>query len=673
MYTGRSIEDERLQKKTGRQLFIGSFANPLFLAAYMVFWYVLAKLCTYGGTAKRVPILAACGVVFLGNVLVFFFLKYKYLKRELPHVIFTAAQVEANGKLHFLKEEKKVPEEKEEDSITDYSISLSEIKKVKKSRRYLYFFLTKSRMVILDKKKIAEYDLEFLQLFISRINPFKKVNYQFAAYLLIFAVTVCGSIAVAKSAANFSGKLSWKLLELKQKRYISLHQNNLYETGLNGIVKALEEKLSLPEHLTVSGSFSLKFSKDGSITSFDTHLSGFDSHYSYINSYLVTYDATKSDKMEVYVQDNATGKYEEEKDFVEIVRMCGEIPFEETVKNWEAEEFGLLSYGERSFGYNTEGVRYIDKDGRVELPLSAEEELSGVSVSVYVPQKEEEMIPVRYIYCEDVTENPNIVRKAEREMMSVEEESNVIKVQNEVRQTEEESYELISGYPLWLRASYALEDYGTVEEAREEYGCKHDIRLYSVADTKYQLSGESDAIKKINAYLEAEEEEFMEQAMVKAEEIENYSDSPCICKDYAKENGFYLSDSASFRVRIIEVNEEFLQLYINKNYYNGGKGTNQDELLLFCLETGEKLELSDVVRLSKKQIRKIINESFEKVQENYTFEEGKTAADLWFDNPELCGFYFMKENLIFHFDGSLFPEPEENGMSVEIVYPLTKN
>lgn len=663
------------RKKVSGQLFIKSFANLWFLGAYTVFWYVFQRLCQYGGVTKRVPVLAVCIVAFLCSLLGFVIKRYIYLKRELPHEIFTDAQVKEGEKLHFTKEEQQ------------YAISLSEIKKVKKSRKYLYFFLTGSRMVILDKRNIKEYDLEFLQLFISRMNPFKKVNYQLAAYLLLLAVTVWGCVGVVNSAQNFNGKLSWKLLELKQKRSISLQQDNLYETGLDGVLEALEDKLNLPEHLMMTGSMSLKFSKDGSIKSFDTHLAGFDSHYSYVNSYLITYNAEKSHKMEVYVQDNQTGKYEEEKDFIKIVRMCGEIPFEETVKGWEGEEFGVLSYGERNFGYNTEGVRYIDKDGRVDIPLSAVEEVKGLSVSVYIPQQEDIVIPVRYIYCENVAEHPNVTRRAESEIPQKEEKENSSSTQSEIRQKElpqeelsqempeEEPPQEISltrGYPLWSYSKYPLEDYGIAEEMKEEYGCKHDIRLYSVLRTKYQLSGESEAIKKINEYLCAEEEEFMEQARAKAEEIENDSDSPCICQSYATKNGFYFSDSAAFRVsRIIAVEEETIQLCINRTYFNGNAMTTWDELFMFSLETGEKLELSDVVKLSKKKIRNIINKAFEEEQGFYTFEDGKTAADLWFDNQGLCGFYILNESLIFHFDESVFPWEEEKGMSVEVIYPLT--
>ena len=74
------------------------------------------------------------------------------------------------------------------------------------------------------------------------------------------------------------------------------------------------------------------------------------------------------------------------------------LPLKETVENWQEDIYGILYYGERSWGYSTEGIRYLEPDGSVSYPGAyASAEIKGFSVSVFCPENEA-VTPVRYLY-----------------------------------------------------------------------------------------------------------------------------------------------------------------------------------------------------------------------------------------------------------------------------------
>lgn len=74
------------------------------------------------------------------------------------------------------------------------------------------------------------------------------------------------------------------------------------------------------------------------------------------------------------------------------------LPLRDAVADWKEEVYGILYYGERSWGYNRDGIRYLDRDGAVSLPPELiEQEIVGYSVSIFCPENESVM-PKRYLY-----------------------------------------------------------------------------------------------------------------------------------------------------------------------------------------------------------------------------------------------------------------------------------
>ncbi|MGM9974809.1 MAG: WD40/YVTN/BNR-like repeat-containing protein [Clostridiaceae bacterium] len=239
----------------------------------------------------------------------------------------------------------------------------------------------------------------------SKASFLKGTTWHLCALLILLAITVNYGAMIYHSATNYNGKLAWFISDLKNKRSVSFEKNNLYEDGLDGFINALDKKFGLPEELYISSSFDLKFSSDGTITSIDTFLYG-KNEQGDKESYLVSYDSSKSNKITVYLRGYASEDYSEDKLLQPLVDTVKVIPFEEALKNWNQEEYGILYYGDRSFGYNTDGIVYIDFQGNILKAEAAYSELKGYFVSLYVPEKEASYTPIRYLLTENLASIP---------------------------------------------------------------------------------------------------------------------------------------------------------------------------------------------------------------------------------------------------------------------------
>ena len=189
---------------------------------------------------------------------------------------------------------------------------------------------------------------------------------------------------------------------------VKISHDNLYEDGIDGILEDLGEVIDFPQYLTLQTSFNLHFSPDGTITSMDTMWYGYDERYTYVDSYLITFDRTKSKKITVYFGGGTGDAYDPDKDLTVLFDAMRVIPFEDTVAQWDQPEYGILYLGNRDWGYNTEGILYIDRDGDIDVPSDmVSEEIIGPTVSVFCPQ-DENITPVRYLFCEDNSEEANV-------------------------------------------------------------------------------------------------------------------------------------------------------------------------------------------------------------------------------------------------------------------------
>lgn len=223
-----------------------------------------------------------------------------------------------------------------------------------------------------------------------------KTRWTCVVAIIIVLITCFYGVKIYNSAINYNGKLSWVLRDLKNKRTVKLEHNNIYEGGIEGLFTDINEKIHMPEKLYVVNNFSLKFDSNGKITSVDTFLYGKNAKGE-SESYLISYSSYKSENITIYLNGYADAKYNDDKLIEPLFNAMKIIPLKKTVSIWPEEQYGILYSGKRGFGYNADGIVYIDSKGDTNSAVNVYSEIIGYTVSVYVPGKEDKITPARYI------------------------------------------------------------------------------------------------------------------------------------------------------------------------------------------------------------------------------------------------------------------------------------
>ncbi len=225
---------------------------------------------------------------------------------------------------------------------------------------------------------------------------------------IFLIVTLFFGGRIVYSAVPYHGALSWKVDEMMRKKEIPLEHNNIYETGVEGILSDLKEKLELPDKLYIANKFQVRFDETGDIQSIYAFLYGKNEKGSE-KTYLVDYDAKSSNSMKVWVDGNANGGYEDDMSLSPMLKILDNADWINQVKSWsenfeKKQVYELLYLGRRAFG-SADGLCYIpgdaDGDGVVDgdgnfLRLDNGGEIVGFEVSLHIPA-EESVTPVRYI------------------------------------------------------------------------------------------------------------------------------------------------------------------------------------------------------------------------------------------------------------------------------------
>lgn len=246
---------------------------------------------------------------------------------------------------------------------------------------------------IIDEYEFCERGIKISQVY--------KAIWPYIAIMIMVLITLFYGAKIYHSAINYNGKLSWLLSDLKNKKAVKLEHNNIYENGIEGIFTDINKEISMPKDLYVFSNFNLNFDSNGIITSFDTYLYG-KNDKGELKSYLISYSSSKSENITVYLNGNVNADYSEDKLIEPLISTMKVIPIKETVSNWHEDKYGILYYGKRSFGYNTDGIVYVNSERKTKAATNASSEIIGYAVSVFVPGKEDIYIPARYIFSEDL-------------------------------------------------------------------------------------------------------------------------------------------------------------------------------------------------------------------------------------------------------------------------------
>lgn len=381
-------EEKHVKGRLRGFLFTERLFSLLFLVFYIPAWGAFVRLCLYGGVRRNLPVLAVCVLFFLVYLAVYFAEVRLYKKRS-PGKRYTQAELKENRVLLWKEEEG------QENSA---EFDLKDLRWYRKKKGQIFLFLKGHRFVWLDTERLSEQKREFLELKLTQKGVFAARFWRIPIALLLAAVTFLGAAGVVWSGIPYNGKLSWALEELRSSRKVRLVHDNIYEDGLDGILEDIRKRVDLPETLCLVNSFNLHFRADGTVESLYTFVKGFDEEGNFVDSYLIDYDRSSSDKITVWLGGAADTDFDREKDLTPLVEAMRVLPLQETVENWNEEVYGILYYGERSWGYSTEGIRYLEPDGSVSLPGAfVSEEIKGYSISVFCPENEA-AAPVRYLY-----------------------------------------------------------------------------------------------------------------------------------------------------------------------------------------------------------------------------------------------------------------------------------
>lgn len=384
----RSTETIAWRRKLRGFLWTGRLFCPLFLVVYVTAWGAFVRLCLYGGVRRNLPLLALCMAFFAVYLIVYFSELCMYGKRSLKR-IFSQFEIEEN----------RIAAEWEEDDRKQQAVfELRDVRWYRKKKGQIFLFLKGHRFVWLDTEQISEQKREFLEMKLTQRGILATHFWRIPIALILAGVTFLGAAGTAWSAVPFNGKLSWVINELQSSRRVRLVHNNIYEDGLDGLLEDIRGKVDLPEKLCLVNSFNLHFRADGTVETLYTFVKGFDENGNFVDSYLISYDAADSDKITIWLGGAADMEFDREKDLEPLLEAMRVLPLKETVENWQEDIYGILYYGERSWGYSTEGIRYLEPDGSVSYPGAyASAEIKGFSVSVFCPENEA-VTPVRYLY-----------------------------------------------------------------------------------------------------------------------------------------------------------------------------------------------------------------------------------------------------------------------------------
>lgn len=380
----RKREMKYVKRKIRGQLFLRMLCHPICLAMMGVSWYFLYSLCQFGRLHKNLPILLACMAFWL-CYFVLFLARSIFHNLKSPLYVFETVRIEG-GSFICLYDEK--------ECIT---FLYKEIKKYHRTKKNSYLFLKGGRVILIRTVNMPEEERDFLKIKLSSRGIFHRFYWQIPVILLLI-ITGTGCFFVGKSAVHFNGKLSWLLEDLKDKRTAAIEHNNVYKDGIKGFMEDIRKKVNIPEKLSLATSFNMHFLPDGTIKTIDTMLYGYDKNGKFVNSYLITYNAKKADKIEIYLNGYAEdAAYDSNKDFSMLEEAVSVIPVEDTVSEWSEEEYGILYYGVRQWTIVDEGIVFVDENGNTKESEDRDTTVQGYSISIFCPNNDA-IKPVRYLY-----------------------------------------------------------------------------------------------------------------------------------------------------------------------------------------------------------------------------------------------------------------------------------
>ncbi|WEG14395.1 YcxB family protein [Pullulanibacillus sp. KACC 23026] len=369
-----------------REMGFGRLNSWFILIFYLVWWKIAYDLTKVGQLKTNVPLLAAVSLVILLLLIYQFIVTRSYIKNT--------KLLESVKKVELHKHQLLV---EAENATVPYAYKLETLTKVTETKNGFLLYFKGKQMIPLPKAGLPSID-EARDCLAAHKTI--RHSYWLWTFLLFILMTVYGVYQVGQNAVQFHGALAWKISELKTDSHTSLKDDNFYTSGLSGILDNVKKQVTLEPYL-MTNDLEVDFDKDGTITSIDTYIYGYDKNERLQAGYLIYYDRDKSNRVTIHKQDwngDGTTAYDPNNDLSIVINMVKNIPIKKEVDQWNQPQAAILYKGIRNWGYNLSGIRFIHQDGRIIIPTLAEEQITGPTVSLYVPGMEDTLTPERYVY-----------------------------------------------------------------------------------------------------------------------------------------------------------------------------------------------------------------------------------------------------------------------------------
>lgn len=386
------IIENKLTRKTYKrlvflELLLGRWSTPIMLGLYCIAWRVLYSIARVGQLKRNLPVFFGISFILVVMLFYFGFVYRRHMKNSFLYGADSEISID-NDKLTIgpLK------------SGDNHIYKLKDLAKVKENRKW-YFLFFKDKSFLPLSKELEDSAAKELQSYLASHSSLRRTYKRYAA-IGFTVITLVGAYYVYTCAVNLNGALAWKLNSFKTDKRIRLKDNNFYTSRLEGIMGSLKGRVDLEPHL-MTNSLVVKFKKDGTITSIETYVYGFDKDYKLKSGYLLYYDVSKGSRMMVHKQDwggQGTMAYNPKNDLSILINILNKMPIEDSIQNWDEKGYAVSYKGIRNWGYNLQGIRFIDDKGNITIPSSASEAVLGPSVSLYSPGREGEITPIRFVY-----------------------------------------------------------------------------------------------------------------------------------------------------------------------------------------------------------------------------------------------------------------------------------
>ncbi|SDD35480.1 hypothetical protein SAMN05421663_109143 [Terribacillus halophilus] len=350
-----------------KNLLFDSIYTILLLLFYWLAWRLIDTITYIGQLRTNLPLLALCAIVILSLLCRVFWIyrKQRFLLESDRSIVLTNENLCIG--------EKKFP--------------LANLQYIRTYRKGFIFRFKNNILIPVEGNQ----DISFLK------GKAKIPGLWLLALAVFLLITVMGAYKVYYNATDFHGALSWRLERMASEERAKLGSDNFYEVGIEGIIGAVDDKVGLEPYL-MTDSLEIEFDEDGTMTSIYAFINGYDENKVHRHNYLI-YNNDGGDNVIVDKQEWNDDRYPyvPENDLKYVLDMMQSIPVQEVVEQKGEKHNAIMYKGVRDWAF-PENLQYVTRDGEIYPPDLGS--VSGPTISLYVPGKEEEITPYRYVWKE---------------------------------------------------------------------------------------------------------------------------------------------------------------------------------------------------------------------------------------------------------------------------------